>query len=89
MSAAVSAAASAAIERLLVLAHRGTEFSTMTTEHHATATGGTLETLIVVVGWLIVATVVAFALRYAIKPGEAGSAHIKRRVLVDDQEAAS
>jgi len=60
------------------------DFSMVTTEHHAEATGGPLEAVLVAVGVLIVIVVIVMTIKYFVRPGEVGPDHIKRRILRDE-----
>jgi hypothetical protein len=60
-------------------------FTLLPAGHHVADPSGGYEYVIVVVGIVITALVTAFTIRYLVKPGEAGSGHIKRRILADER----
>ena len=74
----------ALLDRVVVLAHQGHDFSTANSEHHATATGSLLETVMVVVGWTIVILVTGFTIKFLVRPGEQSNDHIKHVILRDE-----
>ena len=66
--------------------HAGHDFSSVTTEHHAQATGGPLEAVLVGAGVLIVAVVLVLTIKFYLRPGEPSPEHIKRRILGDEYQ---
>lgn len=61
------------------------EFSATPAGHHVADPSGGYEYVLVVVGVLITVLVAVLTVKYFVRPGEAGSGHIKRRVLADER----